>query len=308
VKTRDKIYCLLAKSEAVLSGEAISRELEISRVSVWKHIRALVDGGIPIAATTRGYVLEPDGDCLNPLCFGDRKELVHYHREIGSTMDEAARLAREGCPDYTVVVAERQRSGRGRMAREWVSDDGGLYFTVVVRPELPIDQAHLTNLAAAVELSGLLNDTYGIDARLKWPNDILVDGKKLCGCLSQMEIEGDLIGFLSIGVGLNVNNDPTSRESNAVSMMELLGKPVPRRPLLTGFIDRFELRMERLDPSVLIDDWKRQNNTLGREVRVITRNKTNAGVAVDIDGQGGLVIEDGEGSRETVIYGDCFYN
>lgn len=308
MKTRDKIFKLLSENDSVLSGEQISKELGISRVSVWKHIKGLVDEGIFITASPKGYVLELDEDSLNPLGFGHRKDLIHFHREIPSTMDEAVSLARNGCPDYTVVVAERQSKGRGRMARVWVSDEGGLYFTIVVRPELPVDLAHLVNLAAAVEINTLLRDSYGIEAWLKWPNDILVDGRKICGCLSQMEIEGDLIGFLSIGIGLNVNNDTSGVETEAVSIKELLGRSVPRRTLLTDFIDRFEVRISSIDPAGLIEDWKQHNNTIGKKVSVVTRTKTYEGTAIDIDNQGGLVIEYDDGSHDTVIYGDCFYD
>lgn len=308
MKTRDKIFKLLSESDGVLSGETISKELGISRVSVWKHINGLVDSGIPITASAKGYVLIPDEDSLNSFGFGHRKDLIHFHHEIASTMDEAVTRARNGCPDFTVVVADRQTKGRGRMARVWVSDAGGLYFTIVVRPELPIDLAHLVNLAAAVEINNLLRFSYGIEAWLKWPNDILVSGRKICGCLSQMEIEGGLIDFLSIGIGLNVNNDPGRVESNAVSMKEILGRSVPRKQILTDFIDRFEERLSSIDPAGLIEDWKQHNNTIGKHVSVVTRKKTNEGMAVDIDDQGGLVIEHDDGSRDTVIYGDCFYS
>ena len=308
MKTRDKIYQLLSESDTVLSGEAISRKLGISRVSVWKHVKGLVESGIPITASAKGYVLTSDEDSLNPFCFGNRRDLIHVHREIPSTMDEAVRLARSGCPDFTVVVAERQTKGRGRMTRAWVSDDGGLYCTVVVRPELPIDLAHLINLAGAVEINNLLRTSYGIDARLKWPNDILVDGRKICGCLSQMEIEGGLIGFVSIGIGLNVNNEPGRIETQAVSMKVLLGRSVPRSAILTAFIDRFQERVSSIDPVSLIADWKKHNNTIGRQVSVVTPKKTYQGIAVDIDEQGGLIVEGEDGSRDTVMYGDCFYN
>lgn len=308
MKTRDKIFKLLSENDGVLSGETISKELGISRVSVWKHIQGLVDSSIPVSASAKGYELTPDEDSLNPLGFGLRRDLIHYHHEIPSTMDEAVTLARNGCPDFTVVVAERQTKGRGRMARVWVSDDGGLYFTIVVRPELPIDLAHLVNLAAAVEINNLLRSSYGMDAWLKWPNDILVDGRKICGCLSQMEIEGGLIGFLSIGIGLNVNNNPSLVESNAVSMKEIIGRVVPRKQILMDFIDRFEDRISSIDPAGLIEDWKKHNNTIGKKVSVVTSKKTYEGTAVDIDDQGGLVIDYDDGLRDTVIYGDCFYN
>lgn len=308
MSTREKIFRLLSETDSVLSGERISQELGISRVSVWKHVKAMVDSGVDITASAKGYVLAPDEDSLNPLGFGQFNERFHYHQDIPSTMDEAVSLARSGCPDFTVVVAERQSSGRGRMARAWESDEGGLYFSVVVRPDLPIDLAHLVNLAAAVEINQILRSTYGIESWLKWPNDILVDEKKICGCLSQMEIEGGEIGFLNIGIGLNVNNNPSPVEQAAISMQQILGEAVGRRHLLINFINGFEDRLASLDPPALIEEWKRQSNTIGRKVGVVTKNKTYEGTAVDVDDKGGLVVEYTDGTRDTVIYGDCFYN
>lgn len=306
--TREKIFKLLSEADSVLSGERISQELGISRVSVWKHVKGMTDSGVAIAASAKGYVLGPDGDSLNPLGFGHLQDRIHYHREITSTMDEAVALARSGCPDFTVVVSEQQSSGRGRMARTWVSDEGGLYFSVVVRPELPIDLAHLVNLAAALEINDILRSSYGIDSWLKWPNDILVSDKKICGCLSQMEIEGGDIGFLNIGIGLNANNNPSPVEPAAISMKQILGGDVPRRIILTDFINRFEDRLAAFDPPALIEEWKSQSNTIGRKVGVVTKKKKYQGTAVDVDDKGGLVVEYEDGTRDTVIYGDCFYN
>ena len=306
--TKEKIYILLSKADGTLSGELISKELGMSRVSVWKHIKGMVNAGIPITSSPKGYTLIPDVDSLQSLRFGPRSDLIHHHAEVSSTMDEAVVLARSGCPDFTVVVAERQTKGRGRMERIWISGDGGLYFTIVVRPDLPLQQAHLVNLAAGVEINHLLRASYGIESWLKWPNDILVDNKKICGCLSQMHIEGEVIEYLSVGIGLNVNNTTADVEQAAISMKEILGHAVDRKDILLRFIDRFEERMESFNPTALIEEWKTYNDTIGREVTIRTRKNTFEGKAVEVDSQGGLVIENDAGEYETVIYGDCFYN
>ena len=308
MNTKEKIFTLLSEAEETLSGELISKELGISRVSVWKHVKGMVNAGIPITSSPKGYTLIPEDDNLKSLGFGPRSELIHYHTDVSSTMDEAVVLARNGCPDFTVVVAERQTKGRGRMERIWVSGDGGLYFTIVVRPDLPLDHAHLVNLAAGVEINRLLRSSYGIESWLKWPNDILVDKKKICGCLSQMHIEGEVIEYLSIGIGLNVNNATDHVEQAAISMKEILGHTVARKDILLQFIDRFEDRMQSFNPTTLIEEWKAYNDTIGREITIITRKNTFEGKAVDIDSQGGLIIENDTGEHETVIYGDCFYN
>ena len=305
--TKEKIYRMLTESDEIVSGEKLSELLGISRVSVWKHIKGMVGDGIPVASSAKGYRLAADPDSLHPLGFDRHRELVHYFRETGSTMDEALGLARQGCPGMTVVVADRQMQGRGRMRRVWESDDGGLYFTVIVRPEIPVLQASLVNLAAAVELCTFLQDEYSIEARLKWPNDILVEGKKICGLLAQMGTEGELVEYLNIGIGLNVNNRTDAVDTPAVSMRQIVGGKVPRREVLLGFLDRYERRLWQFDPVEIITLWRQHNTTLGRQVSVKTIKETHEGRAVDIDELGGLILETPDGSRQTVVHGDCFY-
>lgn len=305
--SKSKIISLLNTAGDVVSGEVLSERLGVSRVSVWKHIKALVRQGIPIVATPKGYRLEDDSDSLQPWTFARYQGRVHFFPETTSTMDTAMGLARQGCPDFTVVVAERQHAGRGRLQRTWLSGNGGLYFTVVVRPEIPLMQAGLVNLAVAVDLAELLCRDYGIEARVKWPNDILVGKRKICGVLSQMEGEGDRVAWINIGIGLNVNNTPELEEPIAVSLQALVGRSVPRRPILEAFLERFEQRLADFDPAAVIDQWRSNNATLGQQVRVCTVNTMVEGAAVDIDANGGLVVALADGTRQTLIHGDCFH-
>lgn len=304
---KQQIIDRLNRSEAFVSGETLSDALGISRVAVWKHIQGLVQSGVPISASPKGYRLNSRPDDLMPWAFGSRKARVHFFAETSSTMDEAGLLARRGCPDFSVVIAQRQTRGRGRMQRSWLSADGGLYFTVVVRPEIPMLLTGLVNLAAAVDMADVLRSAYGVDARLKWPNDILVGQRKICGVLSQMAVEGERVEYLNIGVGLNVNNAPQEEEPIAISLKALLGKSVPRREILTAFLDRFETRVGDFNPRRVIDQWKANNVTLGREVRVFTINQHVEGRAVDIDSHGGLILATADGGRQTVLVGDCFH-
>ncbi len=176
--SKQKIYSLLSQADGVISGETLSAELGVSRVSIWKHIQGLIHSGIPIVSSPKGYCMPPDPDALVPWAFEAWQDRIQYFQEIGSTMDEAMLMARKGCADFTVVVAQRQTCGRGRMQRTWLSADGGLYFTVVVRPDIPMMLAGLVNLAAAVDMANLLRSLYQVDACLKWPNDILVEQTK----------------------------------------------------------------------------------------------------------------------------------
>jgi len=305
---KEKIFTLLKEADEVLSGEKISSILGISRVSVWKHVKGMVQANIPIVSSPQGYRLMPDPDSLLSWEFGVWQDRIHLFQELSSTMDEATTLARQGCPAFSAVVAERQTQGRGRMQRVWASDEGGLYFSVIVRPDVPIMLASLVNLAAAVEMTDLLRSNYHVQATLKWPNDILVNDLKICGVLSQMDTDGDQIGNIRIGVGLNVNNDPEQEEYAAVSLQRLVGRQVPRREILIAFLSKFEQRLMNFEPQTLIDNWKANNATIGRHVRVSTLKKTIEGRAIDIDSHGGLILQMADGRYETAIHGDCFHN
>jgi BirA family biotin operon repressor/biotin-[acetyl-CoA-carboxylase] ligase len=144
-----------------------------------------------------------------------------------------------------------------------------------------------------------------VDARTKWPNDILVDNRKICGLLSEMEAEGDRVAFVNVGVGVNVNNDPGPAELRAVSLRELLGRPGSIRELLAAFLDTFEARVSRLDETV-VAEWKSLTMTLGRSVRVVTARDEQMGRAVDVDPDGALILETADGERRRLVYGDCF--
>ena len=306
--SKTQIVHILKHADRVISGEALSAELGISRVAVWKHIRNLIQSGVPIVSSPKGYRLENDPDSLLPYNFKTRQAYIHYLSETSSTMDDAAELARRGCPAFTVVIAGRQTRGRGRMQREWFSQDGGLYFTVVIRPEIPVVWAGMVNLAAAVDLADMLRTDYRIDAGLKWPNDILVDSRKICGILSQMQAEGEQVAHVTVGVGLNVNNAPEAHQPNAVSMQSLVGNSIPRREILEAFLERFEKRMSAFDSRETMAQWKSLNVTLGQAVTVVTIKEKVKGVAEDVDALGGLMIRLDDGTLRTVMVGDCFHN
>ncbi len=306
MRPKQKIIHILNRHGDVVSGETLSAELGVSRVAVWKHIQGLIQAGTPIESSPKGYRLTRDDDNLQPYAFDGRQERIHFFQEIESTMDEARRLARAGCENFTVVVALRQTSGRGRMQRSWVSEEGGLYFTMVLRPDLPLMLSGLVNLAAAVDMADLLSSGYAVKAGVKWPNDILVDGRKIGGILSQMEAEGDQIVYLNIGMGLNVNNHPGAAAPRASSLSALLHRPVPRREVLVSFLDAFEKRIADWNAAEVVTAWKARNVTLGKRVRIETLRQSVEGVAVDVDQRGGLILQLDDGSRQTVVHGDCF--
>ena len=263
--------------------------------------------GCIIQSGPKGYRLLGLSDSPLPWMFGDRFLRVHHFTEISSTMDKAMELARAGCDNYTVVVADRQTRGRGRLQRRWQSDAGGLYFSMVIRPCLAPQHGPLINLAAALDLADTLNALYLLGAKVKWPNDVLVHEYKIAGILSQMSAEADRILYISLGIGLNVNNRPPEISPEAVSVSQLIGKPASRAEILADFWDRFERRIESGGLSQVVHSWKKNSVTLGRPVVIQTMNETIEGIAEDLDLQGGLILRLPDGRHHTVVYGDCIH-
>lgn len=166
----------------------------------------------------------------------------------------------------------------------------------------------LVNFAVALDLVSALEHCCGIAARVKWPNDVLVDQRKIAGILSQMESEDDQLAFINIGIGLNLNNRPEALDKPAVSALQLTGRTFNRVEVLSCFLDLFEQRMTNFSRPEVILAWKARTVTLGRRVTIATVRDTYEGLAVDVDEDGGLVLEMADGGRRTVFYGDCFHS
>ena len=304
---KGRIVHLLRADGGVVSGETLSARLGVSRVSVWKHISKLKDLGYPIASTPRGYRLIGEPDMLFPWEFPGREDKIHYAETVTSTMDIARDLARRGCSGFTVVVAGRQTKGRGRLQRTWLSDPGGLYLTIVLRPEIPPLWSGRVNLAVALVLARTLRRLYQVDARAKWPNDVLLDGRKLAGMLAEMEAEADRVTFINIGIGINVNNDPSDREPLATSLRKICGRQIARQHLLSEFLNQLEDYFGQLDWEEVIPTWKQEALTLNRMVRIVTTRAAFEGLALDVDDNGALIVQLADGNRVKVIHGDCFH-
>ena len=304
---KGQILNILRAEKNVVSGENLSGRLGISRVSVWKHIKKLQEVGYHIEATPKGYLFISAPDALYPWEFWEKEHNIHYFEEVDSTMDVARELARKQCPHFTVVIAGRQKKGRGRLKRIWLSSEGGLYFTIVVRPNIPPVLSSRVNFAASMTLAQTLRNMFNINAMVKWPNDVLVDGKKISGILSEMEAEIDRVSFISIGIGINVNNDPTPYEPMATSLKKILGKKIPRIEVLKAFLNDFEHTLNDTDLDNVVSGWKKYAGTLNRHVRIVTAHEVYEGLAVDVDDNGALILKLADGSMKKIIYGDCFH-
>jgi BirA family biotin operon repressor/biotin-[acetyl-CoA-carboxylase] ligase len=297
----------LRMKEGAVSGQALSAQLGISRVSIWKHIQQLQALGYEITSSAKGYHLKNSPDVPYPWEFTGRESKIVYHAQLASTMDAAKELARKGCPEFTTVIAGRQTKGRGRLERQWSSEKGGLYFTIVLRPDLPPVLSSRVGFLASLTLARMLNEMFGIDVRVKWPNDLLVYDRKICGMLSELETEADRVMFINIGIGLNVNNNPPPTKPAATSLKTILGRRVSRKAILSRYLDSFEAQMQAAAFDDVIERWKQFTVTLNRHVRVVTTRETFTGKAVDVDDTGALILRNADGSLKTIHFGDCFH-
>lgn len=298
---------MMRQTAGVVSGETFSEAVGISRVSIWKHIKKLQELGYSIESTPKGYRLEEEPDIPYSWELPRFEDRVHYLAETVSTMETARDLARGGCPDFTVVIAGCQTGGRGRLRRVWDSQAGGLYFTIVLRPEIPPAWSYRYNFAASLELARTIRDLLDIRVDVKWPNDLLVSEKKVSGMLSEMEAEADRVGFINIGLGLNVNNDIAADIPKATSLSHFAGRSISRKELLGAFLDNYHQRLTTGNLETVVDDWKEYTVTLNRKVTIETPVETVSGTAVDVDSSGGLMVRLDNGEMKTVVYGDCFH-
>ncbi len=306
---KGKLLELLSREKRrPLSGQYLASLLGVSRVSIWKHIRKLQQLGYEIRPSAKGYRLIRRPDALFPWEFPAWESRIEYFPVLDSTMNRAKELARRGCQHLTVVAANRQTKGRGRMDRGWHSAEGGLYFTVVTRPGIPPALMHRLGFTASVCLVRSLAALYKIEPRIKWPNDILLNGGKLCGILCEMEAEADAVRFLNIGIGINVNNRPQMEKGDAISLSCVLKRGVARKEILARFLNEFEREIERDGYPGVLEEWRSRSITLNKRVEVVMPRETIRGTAVDIGQDGALIVESVDGSRKRAYYGDCFHS
>ncbi len=286
--TRTRLLQRLRRTPRSLSGERLAACLGVSRVAVWRHVRALQALGYPIDAGRQGYRLRAGADLLLPWEFPRLSRRLAWSAETASTMDDARRLAERGRAGRTVVVADRQSRGRGRNGRAWSSADGGLYATYL-RSE-PVSAALLprVGLAAALAVATSLRRLYGLRASLEWPNDVLLEGRKLAGVLVESSIRADRLVWYAVGVGINVKGRPPVRA--AVSLEQALGRPVRRAEVLDALSGEMDRRLDRLAASSLAAEWRSRSNQAGRMVEVATPLGRIRGVAAGIDRWGALVL------------------
>jgi BirA family biotin operon repressor/biotin-[acetyl-CoA-carboxylase] ligase len=298
-----------------VSGEELSERLGFSRANTWKYIKKLINDGYKIdAAPKKGYKLisSPDkffgydvSGSLSTNVIG--KNNVYYYDILESTNDKAYQLAESGAGEGDVILAEQQTRGKGRMGREWVSPPGvGLYFSIILRPAAPITRLPSVTLMASASIVKVLRDIYNINAGIKWPNDIYMGDKKIAGILTQIKAQQDMVDFVILGAGINVNTLKADLPSLGTSLRECADKLFERKEVLKYVIEMIDKDYSDYVNRGFIpelEDIKKYSLILGRRVSVEVYDKTINGEAVDIDVTGALIVKTGDEMRK-VFSGD----
>ena len=317
---RGKIINLLRENIGrSVSGEELSRQLGISRTAIWKHVQHLKNAGYEIESVyKKGYILHSPPNLLLP---GEiavnlkTKWLGHniiYQTSVKSTNDVAKQAALDNCPHGTIIVAEEQTGGRGRIDRGWFSPlGGGVWFSIVLRPPFLPQEAPKFTLFMATVLAKSLAKYPGLAVDIKWPNDILCQGKKLVGILTEMNAQMEAINHIVIGTGVNVciaqDIIPAELQGKAGCVCEFVKEDVNRVKLLVTILKEFDLLYDRTlreGFDFMLGEWRKQCITLGRTVKVIAPDETFTGVALDIDETGALLVKNQEGEVRKVLAGD----
>jgi BirA family biotin operon repressor/biotin-[acetyl-CoA-carboxylase] ligase len=313
---KEKILKSLYQGRYV-SGTELARRLKVSKVAVWKHIQALKSDGYSIdSKPKKGYRLMAAPDLLLP--YEIKRELktkivgreIFHHKEVGSTQEIAKGLATKGSREGALVVAETQTAGKGRRNRSWCSPEGGIYLSIILRPEMAPSQAPLMALLAGVATAKTIRKLYKLKAELKWPNDIQINDRKVGGVLIEIAAETDIINWVVVGIGLNANTKvaslPSEFRATAVSLEEECGRKISRVELVRKLLEEIErlyLVFKEQGSVPILEGWRSMTNTLGVPVRV-TNGKVIEGEAMDVDRDGALIIKLADGGVRRVVAGD----
>ncbi len=313
-----EILRTLRESEGSVSGQELSERIGISRTAVWKHIRALEEEGYEIEAVNRlGYRLVGVPDTIASQEVGSRlttqrmgKE-IRYFSQIDSTNQYAKRIAEEGASDGMLIIADEQTAGKGRSGRHWVTPPGeAIAFTLILRPKLTTDRISMVTLVMGLAVVHAINALYDLKAGIKWPNDAVVGGKKICGILTEMSAEISQIHYIVIGVGINANltEFPEEIRSIATSLKLQLGHEVNRAELIAKVMGEFERLYTKFESAGNLQDMQDEYNAaclnMDRPVRVLDPAGEYTGVARGINEWGVLKVEMEDGTIREVSSGE----
>lgn len=318
----DKILNELKNAEDYISGEYLSETLNVSRTAIWKHIKNLKSKGYIIEGiSNKGYKLISSPDLLTKSELSPMlktsvmgRNIIHFD-DIDSTNIKAKELAQKDIEDGSIIIAEKQTLGSGRFNRKWVSPKGGLWFTLVLRPNIPPNEAPKVTQIAAASVFKTLQD-FNINPTIKWPNDILLNDKKLCGILAEMKCDMDSVHYLVLGIGMNININESDFDEAvkpiATSLKIQYGKDFNRSEILSLFLNHFENLYNKfinsLDLSETISICRDHSNIFGRKAKLITYNNEEIVTCISLSNTGDLIVRDSSGNEKSVLAGEISFN
>lgn len=315
---KEEILRLLRSADGYISGQELCNRFGVSRTAVWKAINQLKEAGYEIEAQqNKGYRLMAAPDLMTE---AEIKSLMHtewvakevlYFDTIDSTNTKAQELAEKGYPSGTLVVADKQESGKGRRGRSWVSPSGtGIFMTLMIKPDINPNNASMLTLVAALAVAKAITSVTGEEAMIKWPNDIVVNGKKVCGILTEMNAQFDYINNIVVGIGINVHNESFPEEINQMAsslMIEAGGKRFHRAQIIAETMSYFEQYYDTFlktqDLSALVREYDELLVNRNKSVRVLDPKEPFDGKAMGITPKGELIVDTWE-SRKLVSSGE----
>lgn len=315
---KEEILRLLRSADGYISGQELCNRFGVSRTAVWKAINQLKEAGYEIEAQqNKGYKLMAAPDLMTE---AEIKSLMHtdwvakevlYFDTIDSTNTKAQELAEKGYPSGTLVVADKQESGKGRRGRSWVSPSGtGIFMTLMIKPDINPNNASMLTLVAALAVAKAITSVTGEEALIKWPNDIVVNGKKVCGILTEMNAQFDYINHIVVGIGINVHNESFPEEISQMAsslMIEAGGKRFHRAQIIAETMSYFEQYYDTFlktqDLSALVREYDKLLVNRNKSVRVLDPKEPFDGKAMGITPKGELIVDTWE-SRKLVSSGE----
>ncbi len=303
---REKIISLLLHQEGYLSGEELSAILGISRAAIWKHIHAIrADGGVIEAHTNRGYRLTQLPNLLKPEyvhAYAPNTLPIHWQAETGSTNDDAKHAARQGAAECC-FVAENQTGGRGRMGNTWASvPEQAVQMSLLLRPNFPPRNAPAVTFAISLGVCAAIESFCNVAARIKWPNDVVYQGKKLCGILTEMSADIDRVEYIVCGAGTNVNQTtfPGEIEHRATSLSQIVGKKLNRVEFFAVLLEKthsYYLRYCSQGFAGIAEEYQQKSAVIGQQVVLHGTSDTEAGLCTGFDDTGAILVQTAQGTK-----------
>lgn len=316
MKTR--ILKELKEAGDYVSGQELCEKLQVSRTAVWKYMNALKEEGYQIdSVTNRGYKLlnmpdsvtaEEIGSSLHTKWLGSD---FRFYETLDSTNLEIRRLAEEGVLHGTTVVAEKQTSGKGRRGRRWLGDAGcGIWMSFLLRPQIAVENSSMLTLITALAVQKAIMEETGLRCQIKWPNDIIADGRKICGILTELSAQMDELNYVVVGVGINANIQefPEDLKDKATSIEIETGKKIHRASLAAKVLEYFEKYYEQFlkteDLSAFVDEYNCLLVHMNQKIRVVRGSKEEFFISRGINRKGELMVEDDAGKKAAVLSGE----